>query len=198
MKLKFCHIPKTGGTYTKIILEENRVEYDSIGHKPVWEINKDENVISFSIVRNPYSLLVSMYYHHTDAFCNWNSRFNFKSFSEFVKWFCENNPFNQVGIRDSIFGQIFDKCNGKIYVNRVYKLEHYDLFIKDIGEIIGKPLLLNNEMDKNISTRKPIDISYKTLYDKNTKELVYQKFKKDFEFFGYDFDGSTSKNIIKA
>jgi hypothetical protein len=80
----FIHIPKTGGTSIRHLINDNVPKKFPFGHDPLFSFKIDEikNKFKFSIVRNPYTRTYSYYQH----FCEKNNiKINFENFLEEIK-----------------------------------------------------------------------------------------------------------------
>ena len=202
-KYKFCfiHIPKTGGTSIETIFDLEAPNRD-VRHKH-WSFSnyigeKDYNseYFSFSFVRNPWDLTVSMYNYL------WHSNYDFPKD-------CRSNPkyksIFDLSFRDFILHKNFQSATLKSHdcfsarKNSKYKLQldfvsHENKFVDFIGKFE------NLQQDFN-SVCKILGIPEQTLscenktnhkhyteyYDDETREIVAKKYARDIEYFGYKF-----------
>jgi hypothetical protein len=204
-KLIFFHLPKNGGTsvsdlllrnenyyyswviFSKILKKftrKNNFFFDNFqnkihllsSHEPVKSIEEKispqifNTYFKFAIVRNPYSRFVSRY-NYTKLISN----INHLKFSEFVKQFIKFNM-----ITDKQYQFLLNK-NGKIGVDKVFKLENIN---KDINEITSR-ININPNKFYRINTSTYDD--YKQYYDADTKKIVENFCKEDLDFFNYHF-----------
>ena len=204
-KLIFFHLPKNGGTSVSDLLLRNENYYYSwvifskilkkftrknnfffnkfqnkihllSSHEPVKSIEEKispqifNTYFKFAIVRNPYSRFVSRY-NYTKLISN----INHLKFSEFVKQFIKFNM-----ITDKQYQFLLNK-NGKIGVDKVFKLENIN---KDINEITSR-ININPNKFYRINTSTYDD--YKQYYDADTKKIVENFCKEDLDFFNYHF-----------
>ena len=204
-KLIFFHLPKNGGTsvsdlllrnenyyyswviFSKILKKftrKNNFFFDNFqnkihllsSHEPVKSIEEKISpqifnaYFKFAIVRNPYSRFVSRY-NYTKLISN----INHLKFSEFVKQFIKFNM-----ITDKQYQFLLNK-NGKIGVDKVFKLENIN---KDINEITSR-ININPNKFYRINTSTYDD--YKQYYDADTKKIVENFCKEDLDFFNYHF-----------
>ena len=196
LKLFFIHIPKTGGssvenflykycdlqktmdTFYSINTCSIKLNKHSLQHATYNEILKCSYNFNFdikklkilTIVRNPYDRLVSELFY--------NGRINLNSPKEFVE--------NQI----EIF--LTDDYNYDNHKLPQYKfITHNNKLVKNI--IIMKNEFLNKEMydygfkDFNENANKTYKgkINYQSLLNNNAKKLIYDYYKKDFDYFGY-------------
>ena len=204
-KLIFFHLPKNGGTSVSDLLLRNENYYYSwvIFSKILKRFTKKDNFFfdnfqnkihllrshesvksieekispqifnayfKFAIVRNPYSRFVSRY-NYTKLISN----INHLKFSEFVKQYIEFDM-----IADKQYQFLLNK-NGKIGVDKVFKLENIN---KDINEITSR-ININPNKFYRINTSTYDD--YKQYYDADTKKIVENFCKEDLDFFNYHF-----------
>jgi len=201
-KLIFIHIPKNAGTSIKSFFKSKEIHHK---HKNIKQIKK-ENIEAynsykkFTIVRNPYDRMVSWYFYlkramsieYTRGDYRWKPGEHFPdSFLEWVK--------NPLGNYYSIW-KLSDTHNSL----------HTDIEINRGGGRIGLPLLSpqyrwidntvevlkyeNLNKDLNNFFKKKIDIpsinttqhkEYINYYNKESLNIVYARYKEDFEKFNY-------------
>ena len=130
------------------------------------------NYFKFCVVRNPYDLMVSAYFwrlHHRD----FNGAFN-----EFIKHF--SHTINTDNTR-------------RIFINNVPICDYYIRYesllddIKNVCEKIGIKDYNLNDLPNHKSGIRPKGLSYRDYYDEETRLIVYNLFKKEFELFAYEF-----------
>jgi len=204
----FVHIPKTGGTTIGKVLSMYD-EIDTIygwenkgpitGHLSLTDIkgicrlqNIDfKNLITFSLVRNPYSWYVS-WYHFLKVHASVDNDFSIESkwtqlsFPEFMKniyQYRDELTFYNNGKLTPKYQQMIDwiSIDRNEYVNAVFKME-------DIGKW---PDMLNSiGIDVTISKheRKSSHNDFRTYYDDYTIGLVAEMHSDDLKFFGYNFE----------
>jgi hypothetical protein len=190
LKFIFVHIPKTSGNSLSLFLKDlidNEVVHraSNMGEKQgisiICEIkntdikhgniyyyknlygDKINDYFKFTIVRNPYDRISSFYF--------WSKGKDNQNFdrNEFINFIKNNNDFQHAYI-DNTFHIVY-------FENLIDDLKKLDIF-KDVVDFNNYPTL-------NASSNSKRDIS--TIYDKELKDLVYNKFKKDFEMFGYKY-----------
>ena len=128
--------------------------------------NKFNKYLKFCVVRNPYDKMVSWYYdRRTDL-----------NFKQFVKS-TDVNDFNLFSI---------DGNNVCDYIIRYENLE--DDIIKLCNKLGIKNYNINNLPKHKSHLRKDKSHYSKFYEDEETKNIVYNKHKKEFELFGYKFE----------
>ena len=181
----FIHIPKNAGTsFEKQFCSSHN------GHHRITEFPKEIWNKTIAIVRNPYTRLISIYnyaklnksyWHSNDGstryplhtlynYCNTNS------FEQFIKDICIFNKFTDVIHLKPQYFWIMTPENQ--IVTQVAKIENVD---NDLSKILGDKIKLNK-----INTSKTQ--SYDDYYTEELFKLVYDKYKKDFEMFGYQIN----------
>tara|TARA_Y100000593_G_scaffold24586_1_gene49039 strand:+ start:57 stop:698 length:642 start_codon:yes stop_codon:yes gene_type:complete len=203
----YLHIPKCGGTYVENVLNAHLPKKDKMlqlaGHSSTYPPRYSGyygKLLPIATVRNPFDLLVSIYFHGGDVgigrsagFGYVNKILGFKSFDEFVTYYCENGDYSEVPhllpLKDEfLFQPLLD--NGNIIPDVVIKMEELDQgctqLLKGFG-IEKIPL----EVDSNISQYRPKGSAgnYKNFYSPKIKEMVEKRVKRDLELFNYSFEG---------
>ena len=153
------------------LVDINKTWYN---HKPAREV-KDElgelifdRYFKFCVVRNPYEAVVSSYY--------W-----YKPNTDF-KTYCNNCDHNIIDT-DNVGRMLIDGKEVCQYYIR------YENLIEDIKTVLNKLEITDyniNDLPKHKSGRKP-EKSYREYYDEESKAAIYNKFKKEFEMFNYEF-----------
>ena len=189
LKFIFIHIPKTSGNSLSIILKDvvdNDVilkksklgekqginiicekKKQDIKHKFITYYNKlygskINNYFKFTIVRNPYDRMLSYYFYSTN-----NKIFNKKKFIKFIN----KNTYAQ-----------------HQYIDPTFYIVRYENLVRGLKNInsLKKVIKFNQypKINKSINSNQ----IYKNVYkDKQIKDLVYNKYKKDFLLFGYKY-----------
>ena len=136
-----------------------------------------------AFVRNPYQRYISIYFHYNnqDVYtieqlktktiqeCISETRQQFNTFIRNNYKLVDTEPHQDILMFDRQYVFLIDE-NGNLPSNmRVYKLED------NLPEIFGS---FNDFNIKNYNLDE--------YYDLDTKEIVYELYKKDFELFGYD------------
>jgi len=166
-----------------------------------------ENMLKFSLTRNPFSWLVSWYLHGTpeteDGWGNVNYIYGIRSFPEFVEKFCSpkirwNHALNTAYWNTMMYSQWFGH-GGAPVVDFAIRSESLFQGMETLlrasglcnpgGEISHPP-----REKSNFSQRQSKD--YREYYDSASKEIAEKFFNRELQVFGYDFDGPTDPRII--
>ena len=189
-KFVFHHVPKTGGTSItaalapycnlwKGTLPEDKhgwqVKFHNVGlHLPVKEVinsvsDYPREYYSFAFVRNPFEVIVSA----------WDSN-KYENFDRYV----EHEIFTglQICARRSQYEYLTD--NGTLLVDFVGRYENLSSDFYEVVGTIGVPLMILPK--RNISKDKVQD-NYREFYSPTSRRLVERKYKRDLEYFGYEF-----------
>jgi len=167
----FIHIPKTGGTsFCKRYLKYQ------VSHVKAHNYDEEQLKKSVTIVRNPYSRIISCYKYFKTEKTYWGKT-NYKLLD-----YCKTNSFSN--LVDDLYNKSlpydqhlepqhnFLKKKEKIFT-KIMKLENLE---EDFYKIFKKKLDMEH---LNKSVEIEINIS------EDTKNKIYEIYKKDFELFGY-------------
>ena len=164
------------------------------GGKPYYHLTSEEiinifknkylNSFSFSVIRNPYDLILSWYNEHKkDSYEENIKHFYSITLDEWIKKGCPThwkhfkfNPLHQ-------YKWIYNE-NNKLLVSYLIRLENYNNDIKFVYEKIKNNLPKNITIETILNTRKNESISSHNL-SQEQKDIIYNLFKKDFELLGY-------------
>lgn len=192
-KLCYSDVPKAASTSIRSLLykhyigkePQNDIHYlYRIENLQSFDFQNDDSYFSFSVVRNPFERLVSSYKNKFQK-DQWSARtylfgiMNYGiSFDSFVKWvslipepLAEDHFISQYAI-------LYDK-KGKCRVEHIGKFEELNTFWK---EVVQKHRNLPNLPHYN-STKKT---DWRDFYTLKTAKMIYNRYKKDFETFGYE------------
>lgn len=158
----------------------NIYQLEKIEH---FDFQNDGSYFSFSVVRNPFERIVSAYKDKFRKNC-WSAQtylfgiMNYGlSFDGFVKWISFiPDKFAEVHFV-SQYATLYDE-KGKCRVEHIGKFEELDTFWK---EVVQKHRNLPDLPHYN-STKKS---DWRDFYTLKTAKMVYKRYKKDFETFGY-------------
>jgi len=210
-KFVFISIPKTGSTSLRNTLSEygdvfSNSDADSAEyvHIKAQELKKHfiknkwnwDEYFKFAFVRNPWDSIVSQYFYKIN-FINkeklnipYNKKFMFhcKSLKKNCNNFNSAVKFNLLTFTNQIDWIVDDQ--GKCLINFIGRFENLEQDFKTICKRIGLP-----EKRLHLANTTAHEY-YGELYDKESMEIVKEKFKKDIEIFDYEFIG-TALNEIK-
>ena len=194
LKFIFIHIPKTSGNSLSLFLKrfiDNDVIRTSnslsnpLGEKQGIIINcektkksiKHNNItfykntygekindyFKFTIVRNPYDRMLSYYFYSKGKN---NQKFNRNEFINFIK---NNN------------------CLQHKYIDNTVHIIHFENLINELKNIECFKEIVNFNNYPTLNASSNSKRNYNEIYDKELKDLVFNKYKKDFELFGYEY-----------
>lgn len=131
-------------------------------------------MFSFGFVRNPYDWQVSLYHygkkqrkHHQYELMN-----SFSSFKEYIRW--------RVKCEVRLQKDFFCDLEGNKIVKYIGRFEDINSHIRNICDHIGIDVVVGHYNTTNHKT-------YDDYYDNETRGLVREVFKEDFEIFGYEY-----------
>ena len=220
LKFIFIHIPKTGGsslekflcnsvankvtvegdsTHVYCEFQDCQIKHDYIDYYHDMYGEKIKDYYKFAIVRNPYDLIMSLYFFYNhDGF----DRNKFISYVEEDRnSFISQERVLQCQLQCNQTGKYSDYNHFRQYKYVTYKnridcnIIRYENFIEELKQIeCLKSYDFNNYPKINCGsfTREynshpilPDRPQYACYYDEQLYELVYDKFKEDFETFNY-------------
>lgn len=140
-----------------------------------------QSYFSFVFVRNPYDLLVSLYFYITQAKRHKDhDKVIEMSFKEFANWHIASKPPRQ-------WDFVSDSETNALIVDYVGRFETLNEDLKTITQKLTLPE--RRDLRHKNPSRKRKSKDYRDYYDPETKALVTAYFKKDLEQFNYDFNG---------
>jgi hypothetical protein len=175
------------------MLKSGGIKYKN-KHSFITELeNEYKNYFKFSFVRNPWDRLVSWY----------NMFLNLKVSNDFSKYVLNNSKnFSEfLNLTEIIVEKIgHDNPNGEYYPKSI-SFNQLDYLTNKEGNInvdfIGRYENINDDY-RNISTKLNISLDlecrnkfnhdhYRTYYSDSDAEKVYHMYKRDIDYFGYEF-----------
>lgn len=191
-KILFIHIPKTAGTSIETFFnmhhkgcffqKKHSIEIDGIKFCPQHLRYKDlkkrldniERFFSFSFVRHPYDRIISEFFYKKEL-----TRSRKKNdINKWVKNFIENNN-DDHSLPQHEF--IFDE-NENVLVDFLGKYENLN---KDFNELLNKLGYNNNKLPNKKISKLRKKRNFNEYLSNESKELIYEKYKKDFDIFNY-------------
>jgi hypothetical protein len=165
-------INRIGGLYRALQFPE---------HAPASEVKSClppevyDALFKFAFVRNPWDRLVSRYAHLLRSKERRRHRVvsRMEKFEDFVNWEIQRRAFQHSYVTDHRGNQIVDFIG------------YYERLGEDFAKVCARLKLPAELPHANISPHR----DYRSYYTPETRELVANKFKRDIELFGYNFDG---------
>ena len=194
-KLVFVHIQKTGGVTVHELLREripdlrNILARHEFARRGMAELDDWDEYFKFAFARNPWDRLVSWYTMITtfDRAGNELWRYvhdNSSTFEEFI-----HNCTGEVEVRKGVYYSFANNQldyvtdeHGNLLVDFIGRLENFDEDIQEVFRRIG--LELETVPHHNRSGHR----HYSTFYTPDTELIVRERFKRDIEYFGYEFE----------
>ena len=212
----FIHIPKTGGSSIRSSLSDNyelihnasEVNFQQLGyndsnekfekydftihsfkdHLP-YQLIKRKGYFSkytFTFIRNPFSRIVSLYYECISAEMHQNNLGITKntSFEDFLNLLIKNQYWFTIPMIDYIGEKNLN------YIDDIFRFEDFDNGIYKLRKKLTISIKHHNH--NNIVASKNKFSDYRQYYfDKENIEKVYFLYKKDLDYFNYNFDKFT-------
>lgn len=190
LRFIFIHIPKTSGNSLSLFLkdfidndviqrsskmgekqgisilcEKTRmdIKHANITYYEKTYCEKINDYFKFTIVRNPYDRILSFYF--------WSKGKKNQTFdrNEFIKFIKENNSFQYK------------------YINKTIHIIHFENLIDELKNIECFKNIVNFNNYPTLNASSNSKEKYNKIYDKELKDLVFNKYKKDFELFDYEY-----------
>ncbi len=176
-KVLFVHIDKTGGVSIEHALRVYQKQHYSIQYY-MDKINKNEwkNTFKFTFVRNPWSRMVSLYFHAL-KYCGLDSNITFKEYciSSFKEY--DENPTHWSKPQ---LDWLTDE-HGHVVVDFIGR---YEYLREDFGSLCK---LLDIKKRQLPHMSKTEHDHYEKYYDEELKTLVAEQYKKDIMYFSYNY-----------
>ena len=157
----------------------------------------------FSVVRNPFDLLVSMYSYGFPYRRPRPSKpmpevdrhgFPFNTFESFVTAYCDSDyPWIVKAQQQSLFFQLFGD-DGTCGAHYVIRNEHLDEGLSILCEPMGIVPVSSTERPK--ASRGTQKGDYRKFYDKRLRALVEDACAHELHSFGYSFDGDDGQCVL--
>lgn len=197
----FFHMYKCGGnSLRKIFTEQAKGGQELLGvHCHAIDLKKHymarqkedkfNDMFKFTIVRNPFALILSTYhyvrkfknhYMHEDAI-----KMEFKDFPAYYLKVLEDHKTSRphgANRVSTLYDWITDD-DGNVIIDFIGKLENINEDTKYILDKLG----LENEAVPFVNVNKMNDKPYRDVYDKETRIFVEKHFAKDLEYFNYEW-----------
>jgi chondroitin 4-sulfotransferase 11 len=190
----FIHIQKTGGITVDRLLKERIPDLRGIvarhgfARQGMDELDDWDAYFKFAFVRNPWDRLVSWYSMVTNLPRAGNELWqyvndNSSTFEEFI-YNCTDEVEIKEGVHYSFAYNQLDYVtdeHGNLLVDFIGRLENFDEDLKEVFRRMG--FELETVPHKNRSSHR----HYSTFYTPETEMIVRERFKRDIEYFGYEF-----------
>lgn len=180
----FVHIIKTGGTSIEDFFGGRKIHKYAINYKKEIPSNKWKNYFKFTFVRNPWDKMVSQYFYIKK---NCREKYVPLSFKDFILAFdhCgESEYIQKKGVRITYNPIQLPWIMDNLGYPLVDFIGRFETLQKDFDKICEKLKIQKHILPhENKSDHK----HYSKYYDQETKEIIARKFKRDIEYFNYDF-----------
>jgi len=180
-KWAYIHIPKTGGTsLTNILNKIDGTETIAV-HDSIRALNDVSKFFIFTIVRNPYTRMVSAYLHRLRK-----NEFKY-DFQTFLKTYNENHL--------DILPQSYYINAGRTEDKQVSYIARYENYEDEIKKLLNKlnhnskiPHLNKNPIYDKHPTLKQ-EMYYNAFYTEDwMKNIIKERYENDFKIFNYGLD----------
>ena len=179
-KLIFIHINKNAGT--SILTSFNKKKF----HLTVEELTELlgertlKECIKFAIIRNPYDRVVSQYKHRVKTN---QSNLNFENIdiNEWVKSVFSENTNLQYRDKNRMFLTQLEWLKDKYGVIQVDEILMFDKLKYDFDRFCKK-----YSLDTKLNHENKSDFIYSDSLNQSSKVIIYNYFKEDFLYFGFD------------
>lgn len=176
----FVHINKCGGTSMERALGQPFINHaTALEHRSVLGERRWSNRFVFSLVRNPYFRLASMYLYQSSALgCE-------VSIGDFTRWLEDIARRNRQGIAGPKISPqlswLVDQ-EGNLIVDKWYRLEQIEEKKSELEGQLGFSLNLQRLNSQSNA------IGYHELFDAQSTDIIHDTFADDFSIFGYSED----------
>jgi len=139
-----------------------------------------DSFFKFSLVRNPWARTVSLYFRREGV--SVSREMDFPTFCRTLEYASDTciNP----TVHPNQLDWLLDE-NGKLAVDYVMKLESLEDDLAELGRRTqGRLRFEGRRLNANPASKSA---SYRDMYDEESKERIAQLFRRDIEYFGYEF-----------
>ena len=171
-KAIFVHIPKNAGTSIEEYFGNGSVRIQPSKHADIHEIkrkfkNSYNNYRKFTIIRNPYDKMVSWYFY-----LKRNLGENYKII-EFNEWIKDPSKFWHADDPISYLKPQHE------WIDDTMVLIRYENLYKELNKFFNKKINLpiTNKSNRN---------NFLEYYNKNSLDIIYNRYKEDFKKFNYE------------
>jgi len=175
---------------------------------PDYVTNRKNEKFVFTNIRNPFDLLCSYYFHGDslkpiNQYCHsgWasaNYSHQLKSFEDFIFAYCDDDfNWHYPLLKQNLFAQMFNK-NGECVADACLKCESLqDAFDEIHHEGFPHKVMLPIFPTKKVNkSYRKLGTDYRVHYSDKMIDLVNNKCSNELKMFNYDFDGSTSDDVV--
>lgn len=198
-KIVFIHIPKNAGSYVTNILYnlDKDLDVTYLGHirgkcaKKMLSPDIWDTYTKFCVIRNSWDSSISLYsYIINNKIHHMYSTFKNMSYEEYLNY---KKPYRIIQTN-----YILDKNENKVILDYLIDFNNIqDNIIKFFHEIVKIDMdtilaaIPTEKINKSIR-----DENYKIYYDDNKIELVRKIYKKDIDFFSFEFNNVNSNKLL--
>jgi len=172
------HIPRTGGTSIEFQLRQSDPGLLGKKHESLFDIKErfdPTGYFKFSFIRNPWDIVISKY------FAPFYREINILS-GKTLLYFLNNYYRAKKEAGDSFF-DYFDPSE----LDFIGRFETRANDLKYISKKIGIKINSDFSVKAKEMQRAKSSKSFHEYYDEETRNIVYQQYKDDIDFFGYQF-----------
>jgi hypothetical protein len=204
--LYFCHIPKTGGTFTWNVLSQKPIR-DSLKSRGIELVRarhlrdyfhlRESGSLLLTAIRHPASMIKSLYSHGGFGWSHVLKARKIKNFDHFFNLLIKENLIGFIS-KDIFLHQLFH--NGEMFFDCVLKThrleEDIKLFLKKLDVDYSSANFDLSDRKKNMyhDHVKRKDFDYLNKKERKTKELIdgkkldliYNTYRNYYDFFKWD------------
>ena len=170
-KAIFIHIPKNAGTSIETYFANRSVRIQPIKHADIHEVkrkfkNSYNNYRKFTIIRNPYDKMVSWYFYLKR---NLGENYKVIEFNEWIKdpskFWHANDPISYLKPQHE-------------WVDETVEILKFENLNKELNEFFKEEInlpIINKSNHKH----------YLDYYNEESSNIIYNRYKEDFEKYGY-------------